>query len=163
MNEGEEPKKKSKTRMIDLIFIIVIIAGFLTYISWPSLSGIFSEEEEPLPADVELLRFDDRICWEINETGDRTGNATVNIEIWITNIGNEVAKDISVFARCRNQDGTVLREGNISVTYTLLRQDESCSGFYSVSCSTDDKWVESTLEISWKEGHNLYLKKSTLI
>lgn len=134
---------------IFLVIGIVVWALFFYEGPWPWEAP--AVPTPPIPADVELYRF-----------SDLKTNSTVNVEVWIKNTGGETARDISVFVRCRNQNGTILYMDELDLTWELLGSNETCSATYSVNYNTGDSYVESTLEIRHSTGMHSYLKKTEL-
>jgi len=86
----------------------------------------------------------------------------VNVEIWIKNTGEETARDISVFVRCRNQNGTILFIDELDLTWELLGSNETCSATYNVGYNHNDTYIEHTIELRFDQGMHSYLKKTEL-
>lgn len=153
------PQKKLISK-VDVVIIAVIIVACGYFVLFGDIDEFKPFQERifgtppvtPKPiAEVELLRF-----------SDLSSNTSVNVELAIINIGDKTAKDISIFARARNQNGTVLFSGNISLTVVLLRANESCSGVYSVLITQNETRVFHTLELKWSDGTASYHKETIL-
>lgn len=151
---AEKTKKKSGIGMIILdIVVIVAIIGVV----WVFFFYTPPEETVVLdPANVELYRFSDLKGWT-NET-----NETLNVEIWLKNTGEAVARDINLFVRCRNQGGTILYTDVLDLTWELLGDGETCSATYVVDYEPGDTCIETTIELRWDQGMNSYLKETDL-
>jgi len=149
----EVPKKKNNTGTL-IVIAIIVIAGIVLLEddirnAWPEeIEEIIPEPIEP--ADVHLYKFSDLVS-----------NDSVNVELWIQNIGEEIATDIKVYVRVRDHNGTILESGDLSMTTLLLRDNETCSGSYEIPIETE-KYITSTIEISWDGGRNSYSRKTTL-
>ena len=146
---------KSKHNIMLLIILGIIAFVALNYVNDGGLT-IFPEveEEATIPvldvANVELYIFN-----------DLHGDNITNIEIWILNIGDETATNISVFARSRNQNGTILFNESVKMTTMILRSDESSSGHYSMQSHNTSK-IFHTIEISWDDGRNSYFRETKI-
>lgn len=152
------PKKRGAARVIVewvAIFAVIAIVMWALFVHtgpWPwEAPATPPAPTLPAPADVELYRF-----------SDLKTNATVNVEIWIKNTGEETARDLSVFVRCRNQNGSILYIDELDLTWEILGSNETCSATYSVSYNRNDTYVESTIEIRWSQGMHSYLKETEL-
>jgi hypothetical protein len=155
----DPPKSKNQKRSI-IIFAVIVIATLLILSAKPiynyandSLNKpIPSEPEVELkPADVELYKF-----------LDIANNKTASVEIWILNLGEKTAKNITVFVRARSDNGTILYQGNVSLTSELLRKNETCSGIYSFKTGKNVHKIFETIEVSWDMGRRSYQKETTL-
>lgn len=145
--------------VIFLLFIAVVVVAYaLNYYQQNN-----PEPQPPIPelkpADVQLYRFLD-LFGTVNITAKKNQG---NIELWLINIGEEPATNISVYVRVRNNNGTLLFNRTIRMTTTLLRPNETCTGDYSL-LFTQSKPIHlyTTLEISWDGGRNTYLKESNI-
>lgn len=149
------PKKGSITRVIAqwvavfAIIGVIIWALFFHQGPWPWETP--PAPIAPAPADVELYRF-----------SDLKTNRSVNVEIWVKNTGGETARDISIFVRARNQNGTVTYIGQPELTWQILGSNETCSATYTVDYRKGDVYVEYAIEIRWQSGMHSYLKKTEL-
>lgn len=149
------PKKKGVARAIiewAAIFVVIAILMWALFVH----TGLWPWEAQPAlpvpePANVELYRF-----------SDLKTNATVNVEIWIKNTGEETARDMSVFVRCRNQNGTILYMDELDLTWEILGSNETCSATYTVNYKHNDTYIETTIEIRWQSGAQSYLKRTNL-
>lgn len=145
-----QPSKK-KNNFFKFIAIAVIIIGVI-YIFEDEIGSLIPREEtEVIDADIQLYQFNDLVS-----------NETVNVELWIMNIGEETASDIEIYIRVRNQNGTILYSKVISITALLLRENETCSGVYTVLYG-DAEYLTHTVEIFWNNGRKAYSKKTILI
>jgi len=147
-------EKKGLTKMDKIIVVGIILVGLLVVfaddIGNISDVDIFPEETAKLPADVHLYQFN-----------DLASNDSVNVELWIKNIGEKIATDIELYVRARNQNGTILFSETISLTALVLRANETCSGIYAISFDNTTA-ITHTIELSWDEGRNSYTKTTTL-
>jgi hypothetical protein len=144
---GEKTPAKKKDVMTILAVIglacLVLFAGNDPLIELTP-GEVPPEEYIPVSANVELYKFDSLAT-----------NTSANIELWLLNIGDETATNISVFVRARNQNGTILFSENISLTALILRANETCSGAYMFSFDNTTS-ITYTIEISWDLGRNSY-------
>lgn len=146
-------EKKTDKKLVAL-FIVAIIALSSYTIFQPDIEDIdprnwFADQPEIqiTPAEVELYKFND-----LNTT------ESLNIELWIINIGEETAKDITVYIRSINQQGSIIFNDTISLTALLLRNNETCSGYYTIILPEETEKVYHTIEISWSDGRTSYSK-----
>lgn len=149
--EKQSQKPQAKKKNIMTILAIVVLSSLVLFAGNDPLidlttDEILPEEIIPLSAKVELYKF-----------SDLATNKTVNVELWLINIGDETATNISVFARVRNQNGTILFSKIIPLTVMILRANETCSGIYTVSFGNTTA-ITHTIEVSWTEGRNSYTK-----
>lgn len=149
------PKKRGVARAIIEWVAIFAVIGIVMWALFVH-TGPWPWEAQPAlpvpePANVELYRF-----------SDLKTNATVNVEIWIKNTGEETARDMSVFVRCRNQDGTILYMDELDLTWEILGSNETCSATYTVNYNRNDTYLEHTIEIRWSTGMHSYLKKTEM-
>jgi len=143
-----------------MVALIIILAGSLILYGdidefKPVRDWIFGVESELgivlTPADIELYRF-----------SDLAGNDSVNVELWLINLGEDTATDIEIFVRARNQNGTILLSETISPTVLLLKDNETCSAIYTIPITEDDEYIVHTLEIQWHTGRKAYSKQTNL-
>jgi len=153
-----ETKKNSKSTNVLIIVAVIALVCFVLFYGDIELThsledwiGGEPEVIEPVPAEVELCRF-----------SDLHSNVSVNIEIELTNLGETTAKDISIYVRASNQNGTTLYSGNLSLTVVLLREGENCSAVYSIPIDSGDTTVSHTIEVTWYEGRTSYHKETPL-
>jgi hypothetical protein len=147
--KGAVIKTIGKWALIFAVIGILILVFAAPGITWPWET---TPVPTPLtPADVELYRF-----------SDLKTNTTMNVELWIKNTGEETARDLTVFVRCRNQNGTILFMDELDLTWELLGANETCSATYSVNYKTGDTYVESTIEIRCQTISHMYLEKTEL-
>jgi len=111
----EKPKKKSSL-YIFVIAAILVVAIFAVKGNYDDINNYFNPPPAPpvvhnlTEADVQLYKFD-----------ALSNNKSVNIEAWVINIGEKPAVNISLYVRTRSQNGTVLFEGNITLSTFVLR------------------------------------------
>jgi hypothetical protein len=154
------PKKGSVTKTIAVWLAVFAVIGVLVWAfafhqgSWPWETP--PAPAAPSPADVDLYRFSD-----LKSVSNRT-NGIVNVEIWLKNTGDQTARDVSVFVRVRNQDGTICYTDHPELTWQLLSSGETCSATYAVSYKATDTYLEHTIEIRFSSGMNSALKKTEL-
>ena len=152
-------KQKQNNKLLVAVFIVaVVVLGTLTIFD-VDLEDLnprewFKEtipEEPDIPASVELYRF-----------SDMNTNISVNIEIWVINIGETIAKDITVYIRARDQDGAIIYNGDVDLTALILRDNETCSGYYEIPITNMTTAIYHTIEINWVDGRTSYSKTSLL-
>ena len=154
--DGEEQKKPpAKKKDIMTILAVLGLTCLVLFAGNDPLVDLTPESvppDEPIPllANVEIYKF-----------SDLATNKSVNVELWLINIGDETATDISVFARARDQNGTILFSETISLTALVLRANETCSGTYAIYFDNTTA-IDHTIEVSWNGGRNSYSKKTVI-
>lgn len=145
MSNDKDKKKKDKFTILAVVGLacLVLFAGNDPLIDLTPRDTP-PEEQIPLPANVELYQFN-----------SLTTNTSANIELWLLNIGDETATNISVYIRTRDDNGTILFSNNISLTALVLRANETCSGVYTIIFD-NSTILNHTIEISWNNGRNSY-------
>jgi len=119
-------------------------------------------------ADVELYKFIDVVDGLSLQNEQESKHIEVNVELWVINLGDETAKNISVFVRVRDHNGKIIFSENLHMTALVLRTDETCSGTYTIKIDTSNtntstkKNITHTIEIMWSEGRNSYQKETIL-
>lgn len=155
MNKHEDIKRPTAKNIGITILIIALVLGLLFSEDIQNAYNDYFEEEAPpevlTPAKLELYKF-----------SDLTSNTSVNVEIWLINIGETTATDIEIYIRVRNQNGTILLSDEISPTILVLRDNETCSAIYSVPIESGDTIISHTIELNWSEGRNSWYKETTL-
>lgn len=150
----EKPKRKIEKKDIAIMAGLLILGLILIFnvdIGNIDLNEmLYGEAEETDPALVELYQF-----------SDLAGNNTINVELWLINIGDETATNITVFVRVRNDTGVVLLEGEIDTSTLLLRANETNTAYYSTDIYNSTK-IYHTIEINWNGGHKVYAKGTIL-
>jgi len=144
-------ERSGALKKADTLILLVIAAAVAYWAISPSLHKVEKV------ADIEVVFFDDKISYKTSENG------TVNVEIWIENIGNAVARNITCYVRARNQNGTILFEGNIPMTSSILRPNETCTGYCSFDLMKDDTCVYYTVEVIWDTGRTIFSKKTSIL
>jgi len=146
--------EKSKAKTDKIIIIGLILVGLLVVFSDNIVNiadiDILPEPTAKLPADVHLYQYNDLIS-----------NNSVNVELWIKNIGEKTATDLELYVRARDQNGTILFSETISLTALVLRANETCSGTYTISFDNTSA-ITHTIELSWNEGRNSYTKTTKI-
>ena len=153
-----QPKKQNNNKLVALFIVAVLALGTLTIFD-VQLEDLdprdwFQEAipEPPIePASVELYRF-----------SDLNNNVSLNIEIWLINIGETLAKDIEVYVRSRDQSGFIIFNDYVDITALLLYENDTCSGFFEVPLTNETVTVYHTLEIRWDDGRTSYSKTSLI-
>ena len=156
---GNQPIKKKKKSGIFIFVIaaILVIAFFAVKGNYNDINDYFNPPSPPAPvvnltnADVNLFKF-----------LDIANNKTASVEIWLVNLGEKPAKNISVFIRARSDNGTILYQSNISLTSELLRENETCSGVYSFKTGKTVHKIFETIEISYDGGRKSYQKETII-
>jgi len=150
--------KKSNNTGKNIGIVILIIALVIGLLFSEDIQNAYTDysEEEVSPevltsADLQLYKF-----------SDLTSNTSVNVELWLINIGETTATDIEIYIRVRNQNGTILLSDEISPTILVLRDNETCSAIYSIPIESGDTTIMHTIEIEWSEGRTSYHKETTL-
>jgi len=149
----EKPKVKKKDGVT--ILAVIALACLVLFAGNDPLVNLTPEETQPeeyipVAANIELYKF-----------SDLATNESVNVELWLINIGDEIATDISAFVRVRDKNGSVLFSEDISLTILTLRVNETCSGIYTVVFDNTTE-INHTIEIVWSEGRNSYTKTTKL-
>lgn len=147
--------KKALSKMDKIIVIGLILVGLLVVFgddvaNLSEIDFLPGSEIAELPADIQLYQYN-----------DLASNDSVNVELWIKNIGEKTATDIEVYVRARDHNGTILFSETISVTALVLRANETCSGIYTISFDNTTS-ITHTIEVSWAEGRNSYTKTTKL-
>jgi len=152
-----QTKKKSVTKVIVGWIAVFLVIGLAFYLI-VYYEGPYPWEKPPEveSANVELYRFSDLTGWN-NET-----NETLNVEIWLKNTGEEIAREISLFIRVRDQNGNIKYMDLPDITWELLGENETCSAIYIIDYEPGDTYVEHTIEVRWNTGMNSYLKETKL-
>jgi len=156
--DGERPaEKQPKVKKKDGVTILAVLAlaCLVLFAGNDPIINLMPEETQPeekipVAANMELYKF-----------SDLATNKSVNVELWLINIGDEIATDILVFVRSRDHNGTILFSETISLTVLVLRVNETCSGTYTVSFDNTTA-ITHTIELSWAEGRNSYTKTTNL-
>ena len=151
-------KQKKKTSIyIFVVAAVLVIAFFAVKGNFNDINNYFNPPAPPAPvvnltnADVNLYKF-----------LDISNNKTSSAEIWLINLGEKPAKNISVFIRARSDNGTILYQGNVSLTSELLRENETCSGVYSFKTGKTAHKIFETIEISYDGGRKSYQKETII-
>jgi len=135
-------KKSKKLLAGDILLIVaILILAYLYFKPAPA---------EVYPANVVLSKFID--LYDKNVT---------SVEIWLENVGEKDAYNVSVFIRCRDQNGTILFNKTITPTSYFLRPNETCSAVYFVKFDNATK-LYYTIEVRWNGGMNGYLIEKTI-
>ena len=148
-----QPVKKI-TKKNSAIAVIILLA--IAYFGGEDIANaldLFPEDIPAVilePADIQMYTFSDPF-----------DNDSVNVEFWLINIGEETGTEIEVFVRARDHNGTILFSEIVDTTTLLLRENETCSGWYTVLID-DAEYVTHTIEVSWCDGRNSYSKKTNL-
>ncbi len=163
VEESAEDKVKAKKKAVIKsivswigIIVVVCIVSYFVFIYEGSLFGDREEISIVEPADVELYRFSALADWV------PVKNETLNVEIWVINTGDVIAREISVFVRCRNQNGTVLFADLLDLTREILNNDETASSTFTVDYRQGDAYIETTIELRSDQSSHSYLKKTEL-
>lgn len=169
-------KKKNKMKHVDLILALIVIAGLLIWTAWPSIMPEEVETTIVYPANVVLDSFDDgsngpyTFKWlyplglplEVIEFYPNY----VNVSFQLRNTGDEVAKDVSCFIKCCDQNGTIL----FAQLFTFDDIGPDAQGkinlprmrSYRVPVSNETSYVTHNIEVRWLYGMNTY-EKLTMI
>ena len=121
----------------DNIIFYILIIGLIILLFQP-WTYFKTTESQP---DVNLKYFD-----------ARHNKTTINVETWLENTGDITAYNITVFIRCRSQNGTLLFENILTPSIQYLRHNEITTVFYSFKIDNKTKIVLHTIEIRWNGG-----------
>ena len=129
----------------DNIIFYILIIGLIILLFQPWTYFKTTESQKP---DINLKYFD-----------ARHNKTTINVETWLENTGDITAYNITVFIRCRSQNGTLLFENILTPSIQYLRHNETTTIFYSFKIDNKTKTVLHTIEIRWNGGMKAYLKE----
>lgn len=147
--------KKNKSIWVFVALAIMVIAVFAVKGNYEEINQYFNPPpvvHVPEPADVVLYKF-----------SDLSNNKSVNIEVWVINTGDEIATNINMYVRTRSQNGTMLFEGNITLSTLVLRANETCTGDYTIvfkSKEANERHLYHTIEVEWADGRHTYSKET---
>jgi hypothetical protein len=148
-----EKTKKKLPIWIPILAVILVIALFVVKGNYAQINDILNPSEPvivPSAADVQLMMFN-----------PLSNNRSTNAELWLVNIGETAATNISVNVRVRSDNGTVLFEDSVELSSMVLRYNETCTGDYTVAhpvSALKALHLTHTLEISWDTGRHTYSK-----
>jgi spore maturation protein SpmB len=120
--KGITTKKK---RIWPFVVIVVLVIGFF------AIKGNFDEINDyfnPQPAKVILKPAD----LGLYKFSDLSNNKSVNVELWVINLGDETAINVTMNVRVRSENGTNLFEGNINFSTLILEKNQTCTGDYTI-------------------------------
>lgn len=168
-------KKKNKMKRVDVALLIIVIAGVLIWVAWPSIMTEEVETTIVYPANVVLDSFDDgsngytTLKWVypvhplplvVQPVDDY-----VDVSFELKNTGDEVAKDVSCFIKCCDQNGTIL----FAQLFTFDNIRPSMPGnlpymrSYRVPISNETLYVIHNIDIRWSpQGANTYTEITVL-
>ena len=149
-NASSSDAKKHNAMLAIGCILLAIIALFVVNEGNITLFREEEIEEVLSPADIQLYVFN-----------DLTNANRTSIELWLMNIGDETATNISVFIRTRDQNGTILVHQFVRTTTMVLRADETCSGHLVID-HYNATTLFHTIEVSWDEGRNSYFKETRI-
>jgi len=129
-----------KISSIDAILILLLLALVILFI-YPNNTPSVVEHE----AQVELYQFNDLY-----------GGDTLSVELWLKNIGDKTAYNLSIYIRCRNQNGMILYNNTIKPTSLFLRSNETCTATYTLILDNTTYRIYHTIEITWDTGRKTY-------
>lgn len=143
-----EKTKKKKSVWLFVVIAVLVILLFAVKGNYDEVNDFFNPkpvEIPPTPAEIELYKF-----------LDLSNNNNTNIEIWLINIGEETATNITIYIRAWSEKG-LLYDNYINPSTLLLRYNESNTAYYTLS-SMNISQIYNTIEISWNTGHKVYSK-----
>lgn len=158
LSKPVKTSEKKKPIWILVLAVVLVIAFFAVKDNWGGVQDILNPAEpEPVihnltDADVVLYKFD-----------SLSSNKTANIEIWLMNIGEKTATNITVHVRTRSQNGTVLFDNNISLSTLVLRANETTTGDYTIifkPAASKTIHLYHTIEVSWNAGRHTYSQET---
>ena len=173
VKEAPQPeRKKNKMKRVDVALLIIVIAGVLIWVAWPSIMPGEVETTIVYPANVVLDSFDDgsnkhTIGGGWLYPGGGWGlplevqpiNEYVSVSFELKNTGDEVAKDVSCFIKCCDQNGTIL----FAQLFTFDNIGPDMPGnlpymrSYRVPISNETLYVIHNIDIRWSpQGTNTY-------
>jgi len=138
-----------------IVLVILVILFFTVKGNYREINEIINPPKTPTPpasADVSLYKFN-----------ALSNNETINIEIWLLNLGEKTATNITVFIRSRSKNSTILYEGEILLSSLILRAGEICTGAYTLYYadeSPSETHIYHTIEVSWEDGRRVYSKET---
>lgn len=173
--DNEQPQKieivnkKKSNGLIYFIGIVALVAIVVFGGNIDEFNNWFDTEPttDILPADVELYKFIDIV----NDCSDSESKyIEISVELWLINLGDENARNITVFVRVRDYRGRTVFSEYLDMTALVLRPDETCSGTYGIQLNATEiaadivaqKQITHTIEIMWSEGRNSYQKETTI-
>ena len=138
LNNKTNRDRKIFDILLILLFIIISVYLLHPFSNPPS--------EKPM-ASIELYQFNDLY-----------GNNTLNVELWLKNIGDTTAYNITIYIRCRNQNGILLYNNTIRPTSLFLRPNETCTAIYTLILDNTTHRIYHTIEVTWDTGRKTYSK-----
>jgi hypothetical protein len=155
-----EEKIKSKKASV-WVFVGIAIVVILLF----AVKGNYNEINEFLnpPAPAPVVHNLTEADIQLYKFTDLSNNKSVNIEAWVINIGEKNAVNITMHVRTRSQNGSMLFEGNITLSTLVLRSNETCTGDYTIvfkSKAAVERHLYHTIEVSWDGGRHTYSKET---
>lgn len=148
---ANQPKKKLSVWWF-VIAAVLVIALFAVKGNYDEISDYFTPVAPEIirtPADVQLMMF-----------SPLSSNRSTNVELWLMNIGQNTSTNISVFVRVRTENGSVVFDDEILLSAMVLRENETCTGDYTVMYPLGTKSLRHTIEVVWSDGRHVYSKTS---
>jgi hypothetical protein len=151
MTDEEVKAKKQKKSLtifvvVSIAFIVMLAAAKCDFFRQPEQEIVVPELS---PANVELYMFN-----------GLSNNTTANVELWLLNVGEKTATNITIHVRVRNENASVLFEEYVIPSVLVLRENESCTVDYSMKLQDNLKHLYHTIEISWNDGRHAYLRET---
>lgn len=150
--KNDETKAKKQKKSLTIFFAVLIIFAILMF----AQRNDFFRQPEPEPVIPELT--DSNV--ELYMFNSLSNNTTANVELWLLNIGEKAATNITIHVRVRNDNASVLFEDYIIPSVLVLRENESCTVDYSMKIQDNLKHLYHTIEISWSDGRHAYLRET---
>ena len=147
-----EPKKKKVSVWWFVLAAILIIALFAVKGNYDEINDYLNPSAPEIirtPADVQLMMF-----------SPLSGNRSTNVELWLMNLGQNTSTNISVFVRVRTENGSVIFDDEIVLSAMILRENETCTGDYTVLYPLGIESMRHTIEVVWSDGRHVYSKTS---
>ena len=174
MEKAPKIEKKNKMKHIDMIILLGIVAVLLVWGFWPVLMPGEVEQGVVIvyPANVVLDSFDDKVFGAAlsvipidNPWGLHVTVRYVDVSFELNNTGDEIAKDVSCFIKCCDQNGTILFAQlfmfNDIEPYAVGKIPASRT--YHVPVSDEVIYVTHSINVQWSpQGGNMYTKLTEL-
>lgn len=157
IEEGTKSGPSKKKIWPFIVIAIIVIAFFIVKANFTEINDVLNPSEQvivPTDADMQMMMFN-----------PLSNNHSTNVELWLINIGESPATNITVKVRVRSENGTVLYENQVELSSMILRFNETCTADYTVNyqpaISAKTGWhLFHTIEVSWDFGRHTYSKET---
>jgi len=172
VNQPTQPlvvvEKKKNNNGIYMLGIVALVAIVVFGGNIDEVTNLFGTDpvDDILPADITLYKFIDII----DDCNYECKYLEINVELWLINLGDENAKNITVFVRARDYRGKTVYNEYLDMTALVLRPDETCSGTYTIQLNATQTTIDTqaqkkithTIEIVWSDGRTSYMQETIL-